>query len=127
MIFLIILPRKGNHKYAIECRSTGRILGMIEVKKEDFMKGFAQAYVQMESTLTRKRKADEIDNGQDVDRVFGIVTDASEWYFMECSLDNEGKPSFKLSKPVIIVYDDAKVDTKVKKVLSHIVLLLLEL
>jgi len=117
---------QGNLDYAIECRSTGRILGIIEVKKEDFMKGFAQASVQMESTLTRKRKADEIDNGQDVDRVFGIVTDASEWYFMECSLDNEGKPSFKLSKPVIIVYDDANVDTKVKKVLSHIVWLLQE-
>uniref|UniRef100_U9T0Q5 Uncharacterized protein n=1 Tax=Rhizophagus irregularis (strain DAOM 181602 / DAOM 197198 / MUCL 43194) TaxID=747089 RepID=U9T0Q5_RHIID len=53
----------------------------------------------MESILTRKRKADEIDNGQDVDRVVGIVTDASEWYFMECSLDNEGKPSFKPSEP----------------------------
>jgi len=117
---------QGNLDYAIECRSTGRILGIIEVKKEDFMKGFAQASVQMETTLTRKRKADEIDNGQDVDRVFGIVTDASEWYFMECSLDNEGKPSFKLSKPVIIVYDDANVDTKVKKVLSHIVWLLQE-
>ncbi|RGB29896.1 hypothetical protein C1646_818254 [Rhizophagus diaphanus] len=37
----------------------------------------------MESTLSRKRKADEINNRQDVDRVFGIVTDASEWYFME--------------------------------------------
>jgi hypothetical protein len=37
------------------------------------MKGFAQATVQMELTLSRKFKADEnheIDNGQDVDRVF---------------------------------------------------------
>ena len=66
------------------------------------MKGFAQASVQMESTLTRKRKADEIE--QELDKVFGIVTDASEWYFMECSLDNEGKPSFKLSEPVTVVY-----------------------
>ena len=55
---------QGNLDYAIECRSTGRVLGIIEVKKEDFMKGFAQASVQMESTLSRKRKADEIDNGQ---------------------------------------------------------------
>ncbi|CAB4416226.1 unnamed protein product [Rhizophagus irregularis] len=97
---------QGNLDDAVECRSTGRVLGVIEVKKEDFMKGFAQASVQMESTLSRKRKADEIDNGQDVDRVFGIVTDASEWYFMECSLDNEGKPSFKLSEPVTVVYKD---------------------
>jgi hypothetical protein len=26
-----------------------------------------------------QRKADEIDNGQDVDRMFGIVTDATLW------------------------------------------------
>lgn len=31
-----------------------------------FMKRFSQTSVQMESALTHKRKADEIDNGQDV-------------------------------------------------------------
>ncbi|EXX76557.1 hypothetical protein RirG_032260 [Rhizophagus irregularis DAOM 197198w] len=41
-----------------------------------------------------------IDGEQDVDNVFGIVTDAKEWYFVECTLDREGKPSFKLSEPV---------------------------
>src|SRR5215471_6589385 len=62
---------QGNLDYAIECRSTGRILGLIEVKREDFMKGFAQASVQMESSLTgRKRKANEINDEQDVDKVF---------------------------------------------------------
>ncbi|CAB4434893.1 unnamed protein product [Rhizophagus irregularis] len=61
-----------------QSKAFASVLGVIEVKKGDFMKGFAQASVQMESTLTRKRKADEIDNGQDVDRVVGIVTDASE-------------------------------------------------
>ncbi|PKC58518.1 hypothetical protein RhiirA1_470841 [Rhizophagus irregularis] len=71
---------QGNLDYAVECRPTGRVLGVIEVKKEDFMKGFAQASVQMESTLSRKRKADEIDDGRSIDRVFGIVTDASEWW-----------------------------------------------
>ncbi|KAF8462552.1 hypothetical protein BDZ91DRAFT_797063 [Kalaharituber pfeilii] len=53
----------------------------------------------MESSLTgRKRKVDKINDGQDV-----------------------YKPSFKLSKPVIIVCDDADMETKVKKVLAHIV------
>ncbi|RIA94631.1 hypothetical protein C1645_817677 [Glomus cerebriforme] len=117
---------QGNLDYAIECRSTGRVLGIIEVKKEDFMKGFAQASVQMESTLSRKRKADEIVNDQEIDRVFGIVTDASEWYFMECSLDDEGKPTFKLSKSVTVVYNDEDLQTKVEKVLGHIVWLLEE-
>jgi hypothetical protein len=117
---------QGNLDYAVECRSSGRVLGVIEVKKDDFMKGFAQASVQMESTLSRKRKADEIDNEQDIGRVFGIVTDASEWYFMECSLDDEGKPTFKLSEPVTVVYKDENLQVKVEKVLGHIVWLLEE-
>ena len=102
-------------------------MGLVEVKKDDFKQGFAQATVQMESSLSRKRKAGEIDDEYGLDKVikvWGIVTDAEKWYFMECILDNEGKLSFKLSKPVIVVYDDADMETKVKKVLSHIVWLL---
>ncbi|KAF8456770.1 hypothetical protein BDZ91DRAFT_745320 [Kalaharituber pfeilii] len=115
----------GNLDYAIECRSTERILGVVEVKKDDFMKGIAQASVLLESSLTGcKRKAEEINGGQDVDKVFGIVTDACKWYFMECTLDDEGKPLFKLSKPVLIGYDDEFMEIEVKKVLAHIVWLL---
>jgi hypothetical protein len=55
---------QGNLDYAIECRSTGKITGIIEVKKDDLMKEFAQASVQLESTLSRKRKVVEIDNEQ---------------------------------------------------------------
>ncbi|GES74447.1 hypothetical protein GLOIN_2v1774909 [Rhizophagus clarus] len=52
----------------------------------------------------RKRKVNEMEDEQDVDKVFGIVTDTREWYFMECILDGEGKPSFKLSEPVSYGY-----------------------
>ncbi|KAF8470013.1 hypothetical protein BDZ91DRAFT_807099 [Kalaharituber pfeilii] len=115
----------GNLDYAIECRSTERILGVVEVKKDDFMKGIAQASVQLESSLTdRKRKAKEINAGQDVDKVFGIVTDACKWYFMECTLEDEGKPLFKLSEPVIVLYNKQYMETQVKEVLAHIVWLL---
>jgi len=62
--------------------------------------------MQMESSLTQKCKADEIDDEYGLDKVWGIVTDAEKWYFMKCSLDNEGKPSFKLSEPVTIVYKE---------------------
>ncbi|GBB90249.1 hypothetical protein RclHR1_17130001 [Rhizophagus clarus] len=82
----------------------------------DLMKGFTQASVQLESTLSRKRKADEIDNEQEVDSMFGIVTNAFEWYFMECSYE-EGKISFKLSKPVTVVYENKDLQAKVEKVL----------
>lgn len=37
--------------YVSESRTTGRIIGVIEVQKDDFKKGFARATVQMESTL----------------------------------------------------------------------------
>src|SRR6266542_3351431 len=117
---------QGNLDLAIECRSTGRIAGLVEVKRDDFKQGIAQATVQMESSLTcRKRKASEIDK-YDMDIVWGIVTDAEKWYFMECTFDEEKKPAFKLSKPVIVDYDDDNLQAKVEKVLAHIVWLLEE-
>ncbi|KAF8470144.1 hypothetical protein BDZ91DRAFT_720052, partial [Kalaharituber pfeilii] len=85
---------QGNFDHAIECRSTGRTLGVVQVKKEDFMKSFVQASVQMESFLTDRKR----NGGRAVVKVFGIVTDASEWYFMECTLEDEGMPLFELSK-----------------------------
>ncbi|PKY27089.1 hypothetical protein RhiirB3_415750 [Rhizophagus irregularis] len=39
-----------------------------------------------------KRKANELDDDYDMDIVWGIVTDAEKWYFMECTLDSERKP-----------------------------------
>jgi len=42
---------------------------------------------------------------------------------MECSY-NEGKLSFKLSKPATVVYEDEDLQAKVEKVLGHIVWLL---
>src|SRR4051794_31933306 len=118
---------QGNLDDAIECRSTNRIVGLVEVKKDDFKQGFAQATVQMESSLSRKLKADEIDDNEyGLDKVWGIVTDAEKWYFMKCSLDKEGKLSFKLSEPVTVMYKDENLQAKVKKVLEHIAWLLEE-
>ena len=103
-----------------------KISRCVEIKRDDFEQGFAQVTVQMESSLTcRKRKANEIEE-YDMDKVWGIVTDAEKWYFMECTLDKDGKPSFAISKPVIVVYDDENLQTKVEKVLEHIVWLLEE-
>ena len=59
----------------------------------------------MESSLSRKCKADEIDDEYDIDKVWGIVTDAEKWYFMECTL-SERKTSFKLLKPLFVVYEE---------------------
>ncbi|CAG8807688.1 24364_t:CDS:2, partial [Gigaspora rosea] len=120
---------QGNVDYAIECNSTRRTVGLVEVKKDDFLKGFAQASVQMESSLTgRKRKANEMDDDErGVDKVFGIVTDAEKWYYMTCTLDEKGKPSFGLSKPISVPYNNnGDMQISVEKVLGHVVWLLKE-
>ncbi|RIA91416.1 hypothetical protein C1645_805231 [Glomus cerebriforme] len=101
-------------------------IGLIEVKKDDFKQGFAQATVQMESSLSRKRKADKIDDEYGLDKIWGIVTDAEKWYFMECTQDSEGKPSFKLSMPLFVAYEDVGMKDMAEKVLGHIIWLLEE-
>ncbi|KAF0404050.1 crinkler family protein [Gigaspora margarita] len=80
----------------------------------------------MESSLGRKRKADEISNEYGLGKVWWIVTDAEKWYFMECTQDSEGKLSFKLSKPLSVAYEDEDMKVKVEKVLGHIIWLLEE-
>ena len=65
-------------------------------KKDDFVKGVAQCAVQLESSLSnRKRKLDEMDEEQTFGRVFGIVTDAEKFYFMECSMDDQDRPKLQ--------------------------------
>ena len=68
-----------------------------------------------------RSKINEIE--YEMDKVWGIVTDAEKWYFMECTLE-EGKPSFKLSEPVVVIYNADNMEDMVVKVLSHIVWLL---
>ncbi|CAB4407541.1 unnamed protein product [Rhizophagus irregularis] len=67
------------------------------------------------SLICRKRKTNEIDDEYDMDKVLRTVIDAEKWYFMECTLDEERKPSFKLSEPVIVEYNDENMQIKVKK------------
>jgi hypothetical protein len=117
----------GPLDFAIDLRRTAKTVGVTEVKKDDFVKGVAQCAVQLESSLSnRKRKADEMEEKQAFGRVFGIVTDAEKFYFMECSMDDQDRPSFKLSEPVVVVYNDENLQAKVEKVLGHIVWLLEE-
>jgi len=115
----------GPLDFAVDLRRTAKTVGVTEVKKDDFVKGVAQCAVQLESSLSnRKRKANEMEEDQMVGKVFGIVTDAEKFYFMECSLDKQDRPSFKLSEPVVVVYNDENMENMVVKVLSHIVWLL---
>ena len=45
---------------------------------------------------------------------------------MECTLDNEGELSFKLSKPLFVAYEDEGMKDMAEKVLGHILWLLEE-
>ena len=64
-----------------------------------------------------------------MNKVWRIVTDAVKWYF---TLDEERKgpfgtkTSFKLSEPVVVVYNDENMENMVGKVLGHIIWLLEE-
>ena len=45
---------------------------------------------------------------------------------MKCTLDNERKPVFKLSKPLSVAYEDEDMKDKVERVLGHTIWLLEE-
>ncbi|GBC03485.1 hypothetical protein RclHR1_05140019 [Rhizophagus clarus] len=118
----------GPVDFAIDLLQTAKTVGVTEVKDEDIFKGIAQNAVQLESALSnRKRKASEMEEESVfTGKTFGIITDAKEWYFMECSLDNQDRLRFKLSKPVTVVYDSKNMGDNVERVLGHIAWLLEE-
>ncbi|PKC10512.1 hypothetical protein RhiirA5_498386 [Rhizophagus irregularis] len=118
----------GPVDFAIDLLQTAKTVGVTEVKDEDIFKGIAQNAVQLESALSnRKRKASEMEEESVfTGKAFGIITDAKEWYFMECSLDNQDRLRFKLSKPVTVVYDSKNMGDNVERVLGHIAWLLEE-
>ncbi|UZO22080.1 uncharacterized protein OCT59_014452 [Rhizophagus irregularis] len=113
----------GPLDFTIDLRQTAKTVGVTEVKKDDFVKGVTQCVVQLESSLSnRKRKINEMEEDQPTfRRVFGIVTDAEKFYFMECTMDDQDRPNFKLSELMVVVYKDENLETKVEKVLGHIV------
>uniref|UniRef100_U9T1L0 Uncharacterized protein n=2 Tax=Rhizophagus irregularis TaxID=588596 RepID=U9T1L0_RHIID len=79
--------------------------------------GFAQATVQMESSLSSKRKSDEIDDENGLDKVW----DCKRCREMVLHGMYEGKSSFKLSIPLFVVYEDEDTEDKAEKVLGHII------
>lgn len=100
---------RGPVDYAIES-SNGVTVRVTEVKREDFRKGVTQNAVQIESILAKKRKRnpDDID-GTDTDtdvrtRCFGIVTNAIQWMFLECTCDTNDRPKFKLSRLYLVAF-----------------------
>ncbi|KAG0247427.1 hypothetical protein BG011_001535 [Mortierella polycephala] len=139
-------PLRGRHghgkvDYAIEAVAkdgSRHVLGVTEVKHEDYRKGLAQNLVQLESSLTvRKRKRSCDDNGDDEReedssapmRAYGIVTDASFWFFVECiidpSQDSGDCPKFRISRlDDIVNYNKSTWREEAASVLGQIVWLM---
>ncbi|CAG8646956.1 7124_t:CDS:2 [Paraglomus brasilianum] len=114
---------RGPVDYAFDA-CNGMMVGVTEVKRDDFKKGIAQNVVQLESALnTRIRKADEMLEKSSPNRCFGIVTDAEKWYFLECVLNNS-IPAFKLSNPLWVRYKNEDLEKEVAMVLERIYWLL---
>ncbi|KAF9973334.1 hypothetical protein BGZ73_003446 [Actinomortierella ambigua] len=117
---------------------TQAVLIFNEVKHEDYRKGLAQNLVQLESSLTlRKRKRGSDDNGSEEReedssvpmRSYGIVTDASFWFFVECTIDPSQDcgdcPKFRISKlDDIVSYNKSTWREEAASVLGQIVWLM---
>ncbi|KAF8925304.1 hypothetical protein BGZ47_003379 [Haplosporangium gracile] len=97
--------RRGNGPvdFSVHPRKTDEYtLGVTAVKREDFQQGVAQNIVQLESALMekkRKRGMHNIDGQEEPpskQRAYGIVTDAAQWAFVECTMYEDKNVSFKL-------------------------------
>ncbi|CAI2192730.1 14934_t:CDS:2, partial [Funneliformis geosporum] len=63
---------KSIYSYSFLASATYLFKSQIKIVPEKLVEGFAQATVQMESSLSRKRKANEIDNEYDMNKVWGF-------------------------------------------------------
>ena len=131
----VLKPQKdiqGRHghgpvDYSIEACS-GEVVAVTEIKREDIKQGVAQNAVQIESALSgRKRKAEDIENDEDPDPCFGIVSDPETWLFLKCTHDKNNNPIFSLSSPYHVFYEEeGTIRENVIKIVETITWLLTE-
>lgn len=117
------LNGRGPVDYVIEQAKTRSLVGVTEVKREDFEKGVAQNMVQLETIVEdQKRKAEDMSDApivSDPIKRFGIVTDAQSWYFLEC-YQVGNTPQFRMSKEYNIAYRQDKLGQGVKVIMEII-------
>lgn len=97
--------RRGNgpEDFSVHSRKTyDYTLSVTEVKKDDLVQGVAQNIVQLESALTvkkRKRGPNDVDGEEEPQtnmRSYGIVTDASQWLLIECTLHEDETVTYRM-------------------------------
>ncbi|PKB95816.1 hypothetical protein RhiirA5_435974 [Rhizophagus irregularis] len=64
---------RGNLDYGIESCTTGRIISLIEVKKDDLKQGFAQAIIQLDSSLGQMKWIMDMGMKDMVEKVLGHI------------------------------------------------------
>lgn len=78
-------------------------LDVTDIKKDDIVQGVAQNIVQLEAALTskkRKRGRSDVDGEEEPPtemKSYGIVTDASQWLFIECTMHGDETLSSRMS------------------------------
>ncbi|KAF8930930.1 hypothetical protein BGZ47_000325 [Haplosporangium gracile] len=80
-----------------------QVLGVTEVKKEDYAQGLAQNMAELDVAVQQKKRKriDEVDedSGERVPtrfKSYGIVTDSFKWTLVECALDEGDVLSFRV-------------------------------
>ena len=116
---------RGSVDFALVVCMSGVILGVTEIIGEDFRKGVAQNFVKLESSLPEPKRGDTSIGGGDGVKVFGLVTDAKEWWALECAKDTKTENlSFRMSNITTINYDGEEWQKTVEKVFFTLVWLL---
>ncbi|KAG0049088.1 hypothetical protein BGZ89_004342, partial [Linnemannia elongata] len=119
--------RRGNGAvdFSVHPRKTHSCtLGVTEVKKENFPQGVAQNIVQLEAALTtkkRKRGTYEIDGEEDSLKSYGIVTDASQWLLLECTLHGDETVTYRMKSLERTVNYEGKWQEDVRFVFERLV------
>ena len=120
----------GNGRLDFCFRLFETIVGIVEVKNQLVNKGIAQILLQTHTALETNRKYKYSESkGQFMDKVYGIVTDATIWWFVECTMDGD-EPQFRIhsSTPVVIDWSEESESLKagVARILGRIIWLLKE-
>ncbi|KAG0280903.1 hypothetical protein BGZ95_008075 [Linnemannia exigua] len=115
--------RRGNGPvdFSVRPRKTRDCtLGVTMVKSEKFRQGLAQNFVQLDSALMEKKRRHEkdyVDGNEEPphkQRVYGVVTDAERWIFVECTMHEDETVSFRMSRlqELLNFYGNWKDDAK---------------
>ncbi|KAF9345612.1 hypothetical protein BGX26_002945 [Mortierella sp. AD094] len=100
---------QGQIERVVESRDDGAfLLNVTRVEHRRYERGVAQNMIQQESALaSRKRKFDDGEETEVIEGLspasYGIVTDAENWYFIECKLEDT-TPTFRCSKAGNVLY-----------------------